>query len=64
MRFTIQRRDDGRGPYRKIPIVRRGPHLARATIYETRGDDLTADEEAKLRRIMANAPWYVLEASE
>lgn len=62
MRFTIQRIDDGRGPYRKIPIVKRNGLLARATIYEKQGDDLDAVDEAKLRGIMAKAPWYRLEA--
>lgn len=61
MRFTIQRIDDGRGPYRKIPIVKRHGFLARATIYEKEGDDLDPADEAKLRAIMAKAPWYSLE---
>ena len=62
MRFTIQHRDDGRGPYRKIPVVKRDGRLRQATIYEKEGDDLDAADEAKLRAIIAKAPWYVLEA--
>ncbi len=62
MRFTIQRIDDGRGPYRKIPIVKRDGRLARATIYEKQGDDLDPVDEAKLRVMVAKSPWYRLEA--
>jgi len=47
-RYQVKPREDGRGPYRWSHVVKRNAALRQGSIYRHLGDDLTADDTAKL----------------
>jgi len=47
-RFQVKPREDGNGPYRWSHVVKRNSALRQGSIYRHLGDDLTADDTAKL----------------
>ena len=52
-RYQIKPREDGRGPYRWSHVVknRAGGALRQGSIYRQIGDELDADDSAKLRTL-------------
>lgn len=58
-RFEIRRKEDGRGPYRWMHVIRTQEGLALGNIYCKQGDDLTTDEALDLRRHAARAGFEV-----
>ena len=63
-RFEIRRKEDGRGPYRWMHVIRTPDGLALGNIYCKQGNDLTTDEALDLRRHAARAGFEVRRARD
>lgn len=54
-RYQVKRREDGRGPYRWSHVVKRHGQIRQGTIYTQMGDDLDAQDAARLCELCDSA---------